>query len=54
MAKPEKQEQQCPACGLAVATGTVRCPRCNQLMIEQLQCSGNCRSCAAKCPSKEG
>lgn len=52
MAKPDGKVASCPACGLTVPAGTVRCPRCNQLLLEQLQCQGNCRTCAAKCPSK--
>lgn len=53
MVKAVLPEQHCAACGLLVPPGTVRCPRCNQLLLPQMRCYGNCRSCAADCHRKQ-
>lgn len=54
MSKQVVNEWHCPACRLAVPAGTVRCPRCNQLLLSQFSCQGNCRTCAAAtCPSHD-
>lgn len=52
MEKPVVSMKHCDSCGMAVPTGTLRCPRCNHLLLSQLSCQGNCRACAAKCPSQ--
>lgn len=36
----------CPKCGMAVEAGSLRCPRCNALVITG--CGGSCASCGAK------
>ena len=36
----------CPKCGLAVEPGTLRCPRCNALVI--MGCGGSCASCGSR------
>jgi hypothetical protein len=35
----------CPTCGLGVAPGDLRCPRCRTLLVTK--CTGACLSCAA-------
>lgn len=36
----------CPKCGMPVEAGSLRCPRCNALVIAG--CGGSCASCGAK------
>jgi len=36
----------CPTCGLGVDAGTIRCPRCNALVLTG--CSGSCSSCGSR------
>ena len=36
----------CPKCGMPVEEGSLRCPRCNALVI--MSCGGSCASCGAK------
>ena len=43
----------CPKCGLAIASGAIRCSRCNALVITA--CGGSCASCGARpCVRREG
>jgi hypothetical protein len=42
--KPAKTD--CPKCGMSVDTGSIRCPRCNALLI--MACGGSCASCGSK------
>ncbi len=41
---PEKAA--CPKCGLAIEPGSLRCPRCNTLVIAG--CGGSCASCGVR------
>jgi hypothetical protein len=41
-----RTHRPCPVCGLAVATGEIRCPRCHALLITS--CSGACISCGSR------
>jgi hypothetical protein len=48
-APPRDAQRPCPVCGLAVAIGEIRCPRCHALLITS--CSGACASCGSRtCP----
>ncbi len=36
----------CPKCGLTIEPGTLRCPRCNALVL--MGCGGSCASCGSR------
>ncbi|MDO8963569.1 MAG: hypothetical protein Q7W30_03655 [Coriobacteriia bacterium] len=36
----------CPVCGMGVVRGTIRCPRCNALLV--VACSGVCGACVSR------
>jgi hypothetical protein len=42
----------CPKCGLTIEPGTLRCPRCNALVL--MGCGGSCASCGSRsCAKRE-
>ena len=46
------ERSACPTCGLAIEPGTLRCPRCNTLVI--MGCGGSCASCGSRsCVKRE-
>lgn len=47
---PEKTG--CPVCGMQAERGTIRCPRCNALLLKG--CGGSCASCGAGSCEKRG
>ena len=36
----------CPKCGLTIEPGTLRCPRCNALLL--MGCGGSCATCGSR------
>ena len=46
----ESVKSPCPKCGMLVDAGSLRCPRCNALVI--MACGGSCASCGAKSCAK--
>jgi hypothetical protein len=39
-------EPLCPKCGLALDSGSIRCPRCNAFVLTG--CGGSCASCGSR------
>ncbi len=41
----QNHSAKCSACGMPIQPGTLRCPRCNQLLISLDGC-GSCQGCS--------